>query len=596
MEMKIYLEILGRRWRVILIVMVVISGLAIYASRYILPSYQAETQLRVITPEAGSFGDTYHETTFANRVMNTYVQIATSEQVMNDLKKKLNLETLPDISVKIIPDSEIILIVVESSNPSLAATTANGLAEVIISKQDQVMTNSTSSEELNILTDRRNELETELTQAKAEQDRLIPIYSHTLAQIAVLDRAIRMKEASYQTFLNQNRLAEVNGLENELKVLNQQYEELSTNSNKYLQQLTMLRQTIQNDQTAYSDLLYRYDSVLSASYRKHDAQNLLITSTAIEPSKPSGLGGWFIIGLGVICGLIGGVVLAFVFDNLDTRIFTPEQLGLTTTLPVLGRFPQIHELKSRDAVLQSEYPTVHRDYWMLCARLLATIKSGPVKTILVTSPNPREGKSIITSSLAMGLARNNCKVLIVDADMRGPQQQKMYQVSGKKDLSTFLGDENCQVEDVIRKNVRPGIDLLPSLTAHNDPTDLFQSTRLRVLFEKIKTYDVVLFDTPALLAAPDAYRMATIVDGVLVVVQRGHTTSGDVRSICDHLEAIGSKILGVVVNQVPGKTDSNYYHRKTGWLKRFTERLESISIKPLHKSDRHAKKTFSKRI
>jgi hypothetical protein len=62
------------------------------------------------------------------------------------------------------------------------------------------------------------------------------------------------------------------------------------------------------------------------------------------------------------------------------------------------------------------------------------------------------------------------------------------------------------------------------------------------------------------------------------------------------LEAIGSKILGVVVNQVPGKTDSNYYHRKTGWLKRFTERLESISIKPLHKSDRHAKKTFSKRI
>ena len=87
MEMKAYLAILGRRWRIVLLVWLVICGAAVYGSRYILPSYQAETRLRVITPEAGSFGDTYHETTFANRLMNTYAQIATSEQVMNDLKK-----------------------------------------------------------------------------------------------------------------------------------------------------------------------------------------------------------------------------------------------------------------------------------------------------------------------------------------------------------------------------------------------------------------------------------------------------------------------------------------------------------------------------
>ena len=206
MEMKTYLAILGRRWRVILLIGLVISGAAVYGSKYVLPIYQAETRLRVITPEAGSFGDTYHETTFANRLMNTYAQIATSEQVMNELKEKLNLETLPDISVKIIPDSEIILIVVKSSDPSLAAETANGLAEVIISKQDEVMRNSANSEELNILTDRRNKLETELAQAKAEQSRLVPIYSQTLAQIEVLDKTIRMKEASYQTFLSQQRL------------------------------------------------------------------------------------------------------------------------------------------------------------------------------------------------------------------------------------------------------------------------------------------------------------------------------------------------------------------------------------------------------
>lgn len=564
MELRTYYTILARRWKVMFLVFIVISGIFAYGSQYILPTYQAEASLRVVTPLAGSLGDTYHETTFANRLINTYAQIATSEQVMNDLKKRLNLETLPDISVSIIPDSEIILILVEDSNPSLAAETANELADVIISKQDEVLKSDTSSEELSILTDRRNELETELTQARTEQNRLIPIYSRSVAQIELLDRAIRMKEEFYQTFLSQNRLDDMKRTEKELEVLNKQYEELSTTTNEYMQQLAILEQTIQNDQSAYSDLLYRYDNVLGANLRQQRTEDIYIVGRAITPTVPSGLGRLFVIGLGVICGLIGGIVLAFLFDNLDTRIFTSEQISRTMEIPILGRFPQIQDSKNQTTALNSEYPTIHRDYWMLCTRILSVLQNKSVKTILVTSPNPMEGKSTVASGIATGLARNKCKVLIVDADLRKPHQQKFYRVSAKQGLSDFLSNKEIKVEDVIQQNVRPGIDLLPSLVEYSDPTDLFQSPQLGILFEKMKAYDVVLLDAPALLAAPDAYNLAVMVDGVLIVVQRGLTTNSDLRAICDHLEAVGSKLLGVVINQVPVKANSDYYHKKNG--------------------------------
>jgi Mrp family chromosome partitioning ATPase len=125
-----------------------------------------------------------------------------------------------------------------------------------------------------------------------------------------------------------------------------------------------------------------------------------------------------------------------------------------------------------------------------------------------------------------------------------------------------LSDENSKIEDVIQRNVKPGIDLLPNLTECNDPTEMLKSPRLGVLLEKVRKYDVILFDSPALLATPDAYNLAKVVDGVIVIAKWGSTTDDDIRSICNHLEGIGSKILGIVLSQVPVKREQNYYHHR----------------------------------
>lgn len=600
MELNFYLSILARRWQIILLVALTTVVVFAFGSQYIPPNYQSGATLQVITPLAGSSGSTYHETAFANRLINTYVQVATSEQVMSELKAKLGLDKLPDINVKVVPDSEIINISVEGSKPTVVAQTANGLAELIIAKQNQVSADNANSEELSFLTARRDALITDLENANQELNRLIDVSSETTAELAVLDRAIESKQTTYQSVLDQYQQAlitdkvtpsstsrstlsvlseQLSLLEKELESLDKKYKELSTKSNEYLQQILLLRQTIENDQGTYADILARYDSALGASLRQQRAQDILLVSPATLPTKPTGLGGMYIIGLGLILGCIAGVIVAFLYDSLDTRIFSTEQLAQVTTIPVLGNFPKIPNHKNLTDSLLNQSAAVHKDYWMLCTRLIAMIQDKSIRTILVTSASPMDGKSTVIPALAAGLARNNCKVLIVDADLRTPQQQKLYQLTGEQGFDTFLQDEKSNITELIHKNVRPGIDILPCMVSYSDPTDLFQQSRLNALLENTRSYNVVFFDTPALLAAPDAYSLAKIVDGVILVVRLRKTTSDNLRSVCDHLEAVGSKLLGVIMNQVPMKAASGYYNRGMGWKQRFADLQERLSTK-----------------
>lgn len=577
MELKTYLTILARRWRIVLLVFLVVGSAFAYGSKYLPPSYQAETRLRVITPLAGSMRDAYHEVYFASRLITTYAQIATSDQIMIELKEKLNLEFLPEISVKVIPESEIIQIVAVSSDRNLSADAANGLAELIISKQDKVLDNSPASGDIDVMVDRQNELQAKIAEASAEHDKLIQDYSKITAQIQTLNRKIETMEALYLDLVDQQRQTEADALAVEMADLDQQFEELSTESSVYSEQILMLRQKIDSDQRVYSDLVY-------GNVRPERTRDLIIISPAVVPSVPNSPGIAFFVGLGAICGLIVGVVFAFVFDSLDTRIYSFEQISNITKTPALGQFPKIQESnnKAHADPPNIENATFYRDYWMVCTRIQAILQNQSTRTILLTSPNPMEGKSTFVSSIAIGLARNNCRVLVVDADLLRPRQQKIYAVPEGQGLSDFLEDENVRIEDIIQKNVQPDVDLLPNLTS-GGAKGMFNSPQFAALLQKIKKYDVVLFDSPALLATPDTYNLAKLVDGVIVLVQWGRTTGGDIRSTFNYLEGIGSKLLGIVLSQVPMKKEQDYYNRREtkGWL-RFISRIRKLITTSLY--------------
>ena len=124
--------------------------------------------------------------------------------------------------------------------------------------------------------------------------------------------------------------------------------------------------------------------------------------------------------------------------------------------------------------------------------------------------------------------------------------------------------------------------MLPNQTACNDPIELLKSPRLGILLERVKKYDLVILDSPAMLAAPDAYNLAKVVDGVILIAQWGCTNTGDLQSICEYLEGIESKLLGIVLSQTPNKKVQNYYHpqRTKRWFG-FTTGINKLITIPL---------------
>lgn len=545
MELKMYMEILARHWKIVLVVATIVICLAIVGSQFYLPRYQAVAMLRIVTPLIGSPDNINYQTTFATRVLNTYAQIAVSEQMRNDLKKNLGLQILPAIAVDVITDSEILQITVESEDPELSASAANELSNLLVSYQDNMPNESDS--ELNVLSNRQKELQNELAQYQSQYDQMVQNYSQTAAEMTVLEGTIRLKEISYQTLRLQSQIDQA---EKDLAALNEKYSDLSTKSNEYMQQITLTRQMIQETQSAYMNLLSQYDNVSLSTLRRQNAQSIEFVSLAAEPTAASGPSRLMIQVLGVILGLIAGVITAFTVDNLDTRIFSTKQFLAVTRVPILGEIPKFSRQKdngSEQALL------LQRCYLLLSARLKTLVKSESIKTIMVTSPRKGEGKSTLVKQLAIDLARNKCKVLVVDADLRRPQQHRLFQANAKYGLNDFLTDNTKKPNDVILKDIETRLDLVPSLVEVDHSIELWHSPRWDDLFESVVVYDydIVLLDTPAFLGSSDSLHLAEAVDGVLVTVQWGYTTTSDIKALCDQLESIGSKALGIVVNQLP---------------------------------------------
>ncbi len=587
MEIKTYLNILARRWWVVLLVTLFVGAVAIYFSPLIPPKYQAETSLRVITPLGGSLGDVTYQTYYADRLMNTYAQFATDETVLAEAKAKLGLSKQPNVTVKTIPSSEIIVISVSASDPVLAAKFANTLAEAItIQNQSSTGLDETSSNELKILSDRQAQIQNELAHAKQDYDHQVQLNAQTTAQMGIINRAIQMKENNYQNLQDQYQRAVINEavaiyistkvpaqttqkilqdnmalIDTDLASLRQQYLDLSTKSVTYTQQIISSGQNVQNKAGALQALISQIDSARIANSKHESAQGVTIAIPAVPPQNPSGVSSTLVIVLGFICGLIGGILLAFLIDMLDTRIYSTEQIQRLTELPILGSLPTIG-FKDRRAPWHSRDLNIQRAIGMLCSRILDIQYNRPIKKVLLTSPNPLEGKSLITLSIAEGMARSNRTVLVVDTDWRKSGLHELLgSTPSQNNLLSLLRGE-CQFEDAIQVFSNPRIHFLLSGNVDEDQSQLFHKAAFADLLQKLDSYDLVLFDSPSMLAVPDAYSLVAKMDGIILVVQRKRTRVEDLEVMISQLENVHSKMLGTIANKVPIRRVSDYYQRR----------------------------------
>jgi capsular exopolysaccharide synthesis family protein len=183
-----------------------------------------------------------------------------------------------------------------------------------------------------------------------------------------------------------------------------------------------------------------------------------------------------------------------------------------------------------------------------------------IKTIVVTSTQPGEGKSTVISNLAVTMAQSGKKVLLIDCDLRKPTIHKKLGLSNQDGLTSLLAKEK-KLEEVVQTTNVSNFYVLTSGPIPPNPAELLGSKRMKTFIAEIKEYfDAVLFDAPPVLAVTDAQILSTLCDGVMLVAAYGQAEKQGVVRAKEAISKVGGKILGAVINKIPSNSKSYYYY------------------------------------
>jgi capsular exopolysaccharide synthesis family protein len=183
-----------------------------------------------------------------------------------------------------------------------------------------------------------------------------------------------------------------------------------------------------------------------------------------------------------------------------------------------------------------------------------------IKTIVVTSSGPGEGKSTTSANLAVVFAKSGQRVLLVDADMRKPTVYKTFSLNNASGLSTVLSTSTSVLE-AAQKTVIDNLSVLTSGPKPPNPSELLGSARMNQVMEEAKNlYDVVIFDMPPVVAVTDAQNIASKADGTILVVRENVARKESLTKARDLLNMVQARIIGVVYNGAEHSKDSGYYY------------------------------------
>ena len=200
-------------------------------------------------------------------------------------------------------------------------------------------------------------------------------------------------------------------------------------------------------------------------------------------------------------------------------------------------------------------------YKTLRTNIQFSMPDGGPRTMLITSSNPDEGKSTTSANLAITMAQSNKKVLLVDGDLRKSVMHRIFELSNLKGLTNILAG-NEDYREIVKENVVENLDIITAGPKPPNPSELLGSRRMENFLELAKQeYDIIIIDTPPLLAVTDSAVLAPRVDGVVIVAAYGQVTfeaAGNVKAL---LERVNARILGVILNRIPvSEAGGGYYY------------------------------------
>ena len=260
------------------------------------------------------------------------------------------------------------------------------------------------------------------------------------------------------------------------------------------------------------------------------------------------------IPMGILLGLGFGVGIMFLIELIDTSIKSPTDIARRIDLPLLGMVPHTNDIDEEIEELHMACITHPNSLISEAFRNIRTclLFSGPasqLRSILVTSPMPGDGRGTVALNLSASIAQSGRKVLVIDANFRQPMIHKTFPDCPEAGLSTALVGQ-ADWKDIV-KEVEPNLSVMASGPLPPNPAGLLGSDQMRNLLSEMETqYDQIIFDGPPCLLVTDAPVLGTMVDGVILVVRAGANTHGVVQRSRDMLQRVGAHVLGVVLNGI----------------------------------------------
>jgi succinoglycan biosynthesis transport protein ExoP len=514
MELRQYFAVVRRWWWLVVLSVAIAATSTYFASRSTTPLYRATTTLmigRVIYDP----NPTNMEFYTGQQLANTYAQMVRREPVLQGAIERLGWNMswralAGRVSATAINDTQFLEVSAVYDNPYRAKTLADAVAQELV-ELSPTSPSGIGEDERAFALQEMDDLKRKIEETRAEIERLQQ----------ELDASVSARE--------------IQDLQNQIGVLQGK---VGGWQNTYAQLLLSLQGGDVNVLTVLEEA-----NVPGAPFSPNVRRDVLLASA-----------------IGFVLA-VGGV---FLIEYLDDTIKTPDDVTRVTELPALGAIARIGGENYPEKLIAVRHPMspVVEAYRVLRTNLRFSSVDKPMRTLMVTSPGPTEGKSVTLANLAVVMAQSGLKVVAVDADLRRPVLHKIFGMSSSHGVSDAILYPNPGTVEHLQPTGVENLWLLPSGPLPPNPAELLGSERMEAVIEELRGYaDVMLFDSPPALVVADAAILSARMDGVLIVNDAGRTRRDASQRAVEELQRVQANLLGVVLNRLSDRRDGYYYYR-----------------------------------